>query len=555
MIDFGTANPPDNPTDSERHELILNNLRDLNRTDDYYNIIKYLGPMKEITKIAPPGKFKGKKIGIIGAGAAGLSAAFELRKLGFDITILESSNRIGGRIYTYYFDKDKKLYGELGPMRIPVSHGTSWHYLNILNLNTTYFPQDDPNAFIYINNVRVRSDPEGENVRREIYPLFNLSNWEKRLPWTSLLQYTPESTLLSMPSDIRKEILQIRKHYHPMVSYWDHFNARQAFQHFGISNCALNMLSGLSPILAAFWYYGYIEMLFEFLSLSFVDLYRIEGGFSNITKAFFESLTSSNPKEYENIPSSSLGKVDFRLNTRVSGIYQSSNRNKVILKYKVKKNKEYEEESFDYVICTMPFSILRTTDVFPPFSNRKQQAIRELEYVDSQKTALLCNRRFWQEGGPAQRIVGGDSNTDLAIADIWYPPYTPNSNEPGVLIASYNLTTDAVRVGGLPIDIRIEVIKRQVEQVHGLTPGYLDSIVEGYASMDWISEPNYLGAFGYFRPEQKRLLSYYTIAPEYNNRLLFAGDHTSISHGWLNGSFQTAMKAANDIAIHCNMCC
>jgi len=41
-----------------------------------------------------------KKIAVIGAGAAGMTAARELYRCGFDVTIFESSDRIGGRLFT-----------------------------------------------------------------------------------------------------------------------------------------------------------------------------------------------------------------------------------------------------------------------------------------------------------------------------------------------------------------------------------------------------------------------------------------------------------------------
>ena len=40
------------------------------------------------------------KITIIGGGISGLSAAFELQKSGYDITLLEGTDRLGGKILT-----------------------------------------------------------------------------------------------------------------------------------------------------------------------------------------------------------------------------------------------------------------------------------------------------------------------------------------------------------------------------------------------------------------------------------------------------------------------
>lgn len=44
------------------------------------------------------------KVGILGAGASGLYSALLLHSLGIDYEILEADCRVGGRIYTHYFD-------------------------------------------------------------------------------------------------------------------------------------------------------------------------------------------------------------------------------------------------------------------------------------------------------------------------------------------------------------------------------------------------------------------------------------------------------------------
>src|SRR5437868_9775075 len=48
----------------------------------------------------PSGFGKGKKVVILGGGIAGMVSAYELRKAGFDCTILEARNRPGGRSWT-----------------------------------------------------------------------------------------------------------------------------------------------------------------------------------------------------------------------------------------------------------------------------------------------------------------------------------------------------------------------------------------------------------------------------------------------------------------------
>ena len=63
-----------------------------------------------------------KRVIIVGAGLAGLSAAYELLQAGHEPLILEAQHRVGGRIYTMREPFSRGLYGEAGAMRIPRSH-------------------------------------------------------------------------------------------------------------------------------------------------------------------------------------------------------------------------------------------------------------------------------------------------------------------------------------------------------------------------------------------------------------------------------------------------
>ena len=62
------------------------------------------------------------KIGIVGAGMAGIYTAFILDKLAIpslEYEILEGSRRVGGRAYTHQFSDEKHDYYEAGAMRFP----------------------------------------------------------------------------------------------------------------------------------------------------------------------------------------------------------------------------------------------------------------------------------------------------------------------------------------------------------------------------------------------------------------------------------------------------
>ena len=99
--------------------------------------------------------------------------------------------------------------------------------------------------------------------------------------------------------------------------------------------------------------------------------------------------------------------------------------------------------------------------------------------------------------------------------------------------------------------MRFQEIKTQVETVQGLKKGCLDSIVEDYKTINWNTEKGFYGGFCYYMPGEQRLFAYASVKPEFDNKVYFAGEHTSLTHGWQQGALNSGMKAANAIAEYC----
>ena len=100
-------------------------------------------PARASTPFAlPGGSGRGRSVVILGAGIAGLVAAYELRRAGWTATVLEARDRIGGRVWTVrggdrivqngredqHCSFDRGLYFNAGAARLPTAHHTILGY-------------------------------------------------------------------------------------------------------------------------------------------------------------------------------------------------------------------------------------------------------------------------------------------------------------------------------------------------------------------------------------------------------------------------------------------
>ena len=117
----------------------------------------YKGPIKL------EGDPKGASVLILGAGLAGMTAALELRKAGYDVRILEFNSRAGGRNWTLRggdsytelggfrqtCEFEQGLYINPGPWRIPYHHRALLDYCKRLGVTLEPFIQLNHNAYLH----------------------------------------------------------------------------------------------------------------------------------------------------------------------------------------------------------------------------------------------------------------------------------------------------------------------------------------------------------------------------------------------------------------------
>lgn len=84
-----------------------------------------------------------KRVIVVGAGLAGLSAAYELTQADHDVTILEARTRPGGRVLTLREPFPEGLSVEAGASRIPDHHHVTLKYAALFGVMLEPFEPPD----------------------------------------------------------------------------------------------------------------------------------------------------------------------------------------------------------------------------------------------------------------------------------------------------------------------------------------------------------------------------------------------------------------------------
>lgn len=447
-----------------------------------------------------------KKVVIVGAGLAGLSAGYELLRAGHEPIILEAQQRVGGRIYTMREPFARGLYGEAGAMRIPRSHELTMAYVDKFCLSTSEFPMGNPNAYVYIGGVKRRL---AECIENPECMGFEVSDVEKGKISGQYWEQTIRPLVELIETNGEAGWEQIYKEY-------DQYSVREFLELKGWSEGMIEM-------------FGLLNNQEAMMNSSFLELFREDGGnyYTNMCQIIGGA---------DNLPHAFLPELGQRIRYGARMIAIDQTPDEVIIHYQTRAGRF--EARGDYAIITVPFPVVRHVEVLKPFSRAKQRAIRQLHYDASAKIFVQTRRRFWEED---EGIFGGGTVTDLAIRNLYYTDYGKDTGR-GILLVSYTWSEDAQRWGSLLPHERIEQALENAALIH---PQIREEFETGASHM-WHDDPFAGGAFALFDPGQQTLLHDEIIKPE--GRIHFAGEHASLYHAWIQGAFESGLHAA--IAIH-----
>jgi len=442
---------------------------------------------------------------IVGAGLAGLSAAYELMQAGHDVTVLEARTRPGGRVYTLRDPFPEGLHAEAGATRVPDNHNFTIKYAELFGLTLDPFEPPDMPSVYYVRGQRIRITP-GQKID---WP-YHLSEEERVLGLDGMRQ----KYIWSMLSELG-DVTDPKWPSPEVLKRYDQMNRSDFWRSRGASSEAIALMSlGGIDDRAETW-----STLFMLrngaIHQKISRYYKIRGGTDLLPKAFASRLSG---KIYYGAP---VAKIEQNAQSARVTFQQAGT---------------YHTLEGGYVICAVPFSVQKDIEVAPAFSVEKQRAIEQLPYLSASKIFLQTKKRFWADEG-----LSGFATTDLPISQVWDMTYT----QPGTrgILQAFPLSLHSRRVTGMSENERISFALEQMEKTYPGTRNHF----EGGVTKCWDEDEWAHGVSAYYKPGQFSSLLPHVARPE--GRIHFAGEHTSV---WIDGWMQGALESGNRVALEVN---
>jgi len=439
---------------------------------------------------------------ILGGGLAGLSAGYELKRAGHNVTILEARKFPGGRVQTIR-DFNAGQYAEAGANSFPQSHEFTYGYATDFGLPLRPAFRAGLDSIANIRGDRFRISSTGSTD----VP-FQLSSRERAAGVFGIISLYLQSYI--------DEVGNPRKANWPPsdLATIDAISLKQLMLNLGASDGAIDIAAASQLGLLGFGLDSFSAMdgvVTEAIASDPI-FYEIVDGNDQLASALKRKV-----------------KKQFRKASIVTRIEQDQD--SVTVTY---TNSDGPQTiTADRVICTLPFPVLKDIEVSPQFSPDKQRAINELKLTPVTRTYLQFNTRVWEQSG-----LSGYGLSDLPIQNT----YSPTLNQQGTsgILASYTGGQRALDLSAMNESDRESFVLRQMGNLFSGLTGQ-----QSGTSQIWHEDPFARGAFTYFEPGQMTTLL--PIAQQAEGRIHFAGEHTSAWHGWMNGALESGNRAAAEV--------
>jgi monoamine oxidase len=504
-----------------QHRSLFFEARDASRVSrrDFVRMLGAAGLLTAAAGVVPrfaqggenpkPGARGGDPVAIIGAGVAGLTAAYRLLQAGVPCEIFEGSERTGGRILTKTdFNKDA-MFCELGGELVDSNHADLIALAGDLGVGIQELKASDRGVDLYFFDGKHYSDEElipafepfAKKLAADAKGLYdaeqNFTEKATRFDRINLAEY-----LTRTGKGVEKWVVDMLR-----VAYTIEYGRDAGEQ------SSLNLIALLKAETSeGFKIFGDSD-----------ESKRIKGGSSSLPNALARALD---------------GKVRINKSHQLVKIAQVGSN--LVLNFATDGSSR--DVRFTRVICTVPFTMLRQVDGVRALGlgQRKQEAIAQLGYGNNAKVMYGFTERWWRN--PAVKLPApsnGSIFTDLPLQCTWESS-RGQTGQRGIL------TNFLGGAGARPFNA--EHFDKFRDELNRVFPGIAGKFDGKRAVMNW---PEYKFTRGsYTCPLVGQYTTLLKVAgePELDSRLIFAGEHTSGDFsGFMNGAVQSGNRAAKEI--------
>lgn len=468
---------------------------------------------------------RGASVLILGAGIAGMTAAYELRNAGYRVQVLEYNARPGGRNwslrggdtytelggFTQHCEFDQGLYINPGPWRIPYHHRGILSYCKRLGVPLEAFVQVNYNAYLHSSRAfggkpqryrEIKADYQGH-----VAELLGKATRQNALD-------------ASVSKEDQEKLLESLRAWGALDRSYAYVAGEASSDRRGYEKVPGGGLSA-RPIFSKPVALGDILDSKLWQSIPSGDAFDMQtalfqpvGGMGRIGEAFGRELGAL-----------------IRYNAKVTQIHQDPHGVTVSYQNSAAAGGTLTATA-DWCLCTIPLPILAQIpmNVGPAMT----AAIGAVPYASAVKVGLQFKRRFWEED---EHIYGGISYTDLPITNIGYPNTGYHSSGKGVLLGAYIWGLDAMEFTAMSAPERVQKAVEYGSQIH---PQYRREFDNGVA-VAWHRSPFTMGCYGLWSPEARA--RHYDDLCRIDERIALAGEHASYIGGWQEGAVTSALDA------------
>ncbi|CAL9325704.1 flavin monoamine oxidase family protein [Streptomyces sp. SudanB182_2057] len=511
-------------------------------------------------------------VAVVGTGGAGLTAAFELLRIGCRPVLYEAESdpdgpggrRLGGRMYSRRLDPADSAVVELGCMRFPDSARLLRQYADAFGLHWSPFRENY--AFPTTPTTVWHVDGQRHDVRRltDLYahhPTFR----EAHEGWSRALDRIGFHALRRALA--ARDRAGARERWAHMVHRFAHWSFHRFLVDPGgagltAEQAAVLGTAGVGPVAwDVFFESAFLEVVRLLTASHGGTMYYMREGISALAESFWSHRTTDPAGRPVSLEEANAGGV----RPAVTALEVPTTADRPLTVHSA----DGRADRYASVVFTPQLHVLETSvDVRSagpgrsPFGPRLWRAVRRLSYWPSAKTALVLPSPFW-EGSSMDGVTITDRLPRASYTLDYGPPRAPGGRR-AVLDLSFSWAEDAMKIAASSLEQRVEILVRELCDIHPDVADRLRRSARDAAALtvSWENEPNFRGLCRLSRPGDLRyqwdLFSHFmkdfaggpVVPGEPPHGLFLAGDDVSWSPGWLDHAMTSGLNAAWGVMRH-----